>query len=89
MQHGVLLCASCCSLATSVTLAQVGANHDSGNEGYRQQCNSGSPAVAIAACTHLIEDKREAGSRQGSALQNRAYWLVSLRCEEGLQACKR
>jgi hypothetical protein len=40
-------------------VAQVAANHEGGNNGFRYQCNSAAPRAAIIACTHIIEDKRE------------------------------
>jgi tetratricopeptide (TPR) repeat protein len=52
----------------------VGANHEGGNNSYRYQCNSSAPAVAIIACTKIIEDKHEAADDRAMALQNRGFY---------------
>ena len=50
-----------------------GANHNGSNGGDAVRCSSGKPEIAIIACTHIIEDRREDDEYRAIALQNRAY----------------
>jgi hypothetical protein len=64
---------------TNPTAAQVGPNHEGGNNGYRYLCSSGAPRTAIVACTRIIDDKREDSDSHAMALQNRGYDEVTAR----------
>src|SRR5580700_9237451 len=59
-------------------VAQVGPNHEGGNDGYRVQCNSAAPRAAIIACTRIIDDKREDSDGRVMALQNRGYYYQAI-----------
>jgi len=60
------------------TAAQIAADHDGGNDGYRVQCNSAAPQAAIIACTRIINDKREDSDGRLMALQNRGYYYQAI-----------
>jgi tetratricopeptide (TPR) repeat protein len=62
------------SMAPPAAAQGVGANHEEGHDGYREQCNSSAPAVAILACTKIIEDQREDDEARAIALQNRGFY---------------
>src|SRR5271154_785340 len=62
------------SMAHPAAAQGVGANHEGGNNGYRYQCNSGTPDDAIVACTKIIDDKREDAEGRAMALQNRGFY---------------
>ncbi|HMI73595.1 MAG TPA: tetratricopeptide repeat protein [Steroidobacteraceae bacterium] len=53
--------------------AAQGANHSAGNGGDAIRCSSGKPEIAIIACTHIIEDRREGVENRAIALRNRAF----------------
>jgi hypothetical protein len=50
-----------------------GANHNGSNGGDAVRCSSGKPEIAIIACTHIIEDRREDDEYRAIALRNRAF----------------
>jgi len=53
--------------------AAQGANHSAGNGGDAIRGSSGKPEIAIIACTHIIEDRREGVENRAIALRNRAF----------------
>ena len=50
-----------------------GADHSGGNGGDAIRCSSGKDEIAIAACSHIIDDKRETADNRAIALRNRAF----------------
>src|SRR5579862_1883179 len=67
------------AIAGSAPLAEAqGASHEEGHAEDRTQCTSGKPAIAIVACTHIIEGRSAGDESRASALRNRAFYYQQL-----------